>query len=302
MTDMAPLPIVDAHQHFWDPIANDIPWLRAVTPVPFRYGDYRALRRPYLPPEYRQDAGRHRIVKTVYVETEWSPADPIGETRWAEAVAAAHGVPNAIVAQAWLDRADVADVLAAQARYPLVRGIRHKPRASPRADAAIRGAPGSMDDPVWRDGYALLARFGLHFELQTPWWHLDAASELARDFPGTPIVLNHAGLPQDRSTDGLAAWRAAMATLAAQPNVAVKISGLGQPGQPWTLAANAPVIHDTIAIFGIARCMFASNFPVDGLVASLDTILDGFDRATRSFGEETRRALFHDNAMRIYRL
>ena len=72
---------IDAHQHFWDPIANDIPWLRAETPIPFRYGDYQALRRPYLPPAYRRDAGRHRIVKTVYVETEWTPADPIGETR-----------------------------------------------------------------------------------------------------------------------------------------------------------------------------------------------------------------------------
>ena len=102
------------------------------------------------------------------------------------------------------------------------------------------------------------------------------AAQLARDFRRTQIILNHAGLPADRSARGLAGWRAAMQTLAAEPNVAVKISGLGQPGQPWTVAANGPIVRDIIAIFGVDRCMFASNFPVDSLCADFDTIFAGF--------------------------
>lgn len=296
------LAIVDAHQHFWDPTVNYIPWLCDEPPIAFRYGDYRALRRPYLPPAYRRDAGRHRVVKTVYIETEWDPRDPIGETRWIETIARAHGLPNAVIAQAWLDRDDVSAVLGAQAASSLVRGIRHKPKSAPRASDARRGAPGSMDDQRWRDGYALLTPNGLHFELQTPWWHLDAAADLARDFPATPMVLNHTGLPSDRSVDALNGWRAAMARLAREPNVTVKISGIGLPGQPWTVASNGPIIRDAIAIFGTERCMFASNFPVDGLAGSFDDIFTGFKQTTSALPAASRRQLFHDNAVRIYRL
>jgi predicted TIM-barrel fold metal-dependent hydrolase len=193
-------------------------------------------------------------------------------------------------------------MLAGQARSPLVRAIRHKPRSAPRPGAATRGAPGSMDDPRWRDGYALLERNGLHFELQTPWWHLEAAAELARDFPRTPIVLNHTGLPADRSDEGLAGWRRAMAHFAREPNVAVKISGIGLPGHAWTVESNGPIIRDTIAIFDPARCMWASNFPVDGLTATYDEILTCFLEVIADHPPETRRALLHDNAVRIYRL
>ena len=163
-------------------------------------------------------------------------------------------------------------------------------------------APGSMGDPAWRRGYALLQNYGLSFDLQTPWWHLEEAAVLARDFPDTRIILNHTGLPGDRSPEGLAAWRRAMATLAACPNSAVKISGLGQPGRPWTAGANGPVVRATIEIFGVDRCMFASNFPVDGLCASFDAIFTGFEAIVQDLTAADQRRLFHDNAARIYRL
>jgi len=294
--------IIDAHQHFWDLDRNRHPWLQDAPPPAFRYGDTRPLRRNYLPADFRTDCAAHRVVKTVYVEAEWDPRDPVGETRWVSALAAEHGIPNAIVAQAWLDRDDAAEVLAAQAAFPLVRGVRHKPRAAASPQAVVAGAPGSMGDARWRAGYALLERHGLHFELQTPWWHLAEACALARDFPATAIVLNHAGLPADRSAEGLAGWAAAMRSLAACPNVAVKISGLGLPGRAWRVEDNAPVVREVIAAFGVERCMFASNFPVDGLVASYDTIMRGFKTIVADRPDAERRALFYDNAARIYRI
>ena len=127
VTDFDDLPVIDAHQHFWDLSLGKHPWLRDEPPPPFRYGDARLLRRDYLPSDYRADVRGHRVVGTVYVETEWDPADPIGETHWVEKLAAKEGLPSAVVAQAWLDRDDVGDVLARQAACPLVRGIRHKP-------------------------------------------------------------------------------------------------------------------------------------------------------------------------------
>jgi predicted TIM-barrel fold metal-dependent hydrolase len=295
-------PIVDAHQHFWDLDRNYYPWLCDPDPIPFRYGDYSALKRNYLPPDYRADIGHHRVVKTVHVEAEWDRASPVAETRWLESLQAVFGLPTAVVGYAALHEPNVAEVLAAQARSPLMRGVRHKPLAAPSPADAKRGMPSSMDDPQWRDGYALLSQHGFSFDLQTPWWHLDAAAELARDFPETQIIINHTGLPADRSLEGLAAWRRAMELAADQPNVAVKISGLGRPGLPWTVEANAPIICETLAIFGVDRCLFGSNFPVDSLVATFDTIVSGTKASIADRSAVDQYKLFCGNATRIYRL
>ncbi len=299
---MLSVPVIDAHQHFWDLSQRRYPWLQDAAPIPFRYGDYGLIRRTYLPADYRRDTAGITPLATVHIEAEWSPDDPVGEQRYLAALRETAGLPTVSVAQAWLDREDVAGVLAAQAAFPFVRGIRHKPRAAASAAEACRSEAGSMDDPRWRDGYALLARHGLSFDLQTPFWHAAAAADLARDFPATQIIINHTFLPADRSAEGLSAWRNALTLVAAEPNVALKISGLGVRGQTWRAADNVPMIRDAIAIFGVARCMFASNFPVDSLAGCCDTIYQGFAAAVADRSEAEQRALFHDNAVRFYRI
>jgi predicted TIM-barrel fold metal-dependent hydrolase len=293
--------ILDAHHHFWDLSANYLPWL-VDHPVAFRYGNYDALKRNYMPDDYRADAGRHEIVGSVFVETEWDPRDPLGEVAWVAKVRETYGLPSVMVAQAWLDKPEASETLAAHRRTSFVRGIRHKPRAVASPEKVEIGAPGSMGDPQWRRGYAELAPNGLSFDLQTPWWHLREAADLVQTFPETQLILNHTGLPSDRSPEGLAGWRAAMKLLAANSNAAVKISGLGQRDKPWTVTDNRPVVLDTIDIFGVDRCMFASNFPVDSLVADFSTIYDGFAQIVSGFSANEQAALFVDNARRIYRI
>ncbi|MBL8588212.1 MAG: amidohydrolase family protein [Methylobacteriaceae bacterium] len=289
--------IVDAHHHLWDPGRNYHPWLCDQPPIAFRYGDYAAIRRPYLVADYRADAAPWRIEASVYVETEWDPRDPVGEMDYVAGLRAASGLPSVAVAQAWLDRADSAAILDSHAARGFVRSVRHKPRANATPREA---APGGMTDPAWRAGFARLAPLGLAFDLQTPWWHLGEAARLAADFPDTRIFLNHAGLPADRSPEGLAAWKAAMARLAEAPNVACKISGLGQPGAAWTIEANRFVVLTAIDLFGVGRCMFASNFPVDSLCASFAQIYRGFGTIVADFAEPERDALFRANARRLY--
>lgn len=293
--------IIDAHQHFWDLEANYLPWLRD-KPVAFRYGDYDALKRNYLPKAYRADAAGFEIAGTVFVETEWDPADPLGEVAWVGKLREREGLPSVMVAQAWLDRDDAEAVLDAHGKTAFVRGIRHKPRAARSPDAVEPGASGSMGHPKWRAGYALLAGNGLSFDLQTPWWHLREAADLAQRYPETQIILNHTGLPADRSVEGLAAWRDAMRLLAVNSNAAVKISGLGIAGRSWTVEDNKPVVRDTIDIFGVDRCMFASNFPVDSLVADFRTIFDGFQTIVSDLRQEEQEKLFLSNAARLYRI
>jgi predicted TIM-barrel fold metal-dependent hydrolase len=294
---MTALPIVDAHVHFWDPTINYYPWLVDEPPVPFRYGNYATIRRPYLPEEYKRSTAPHNVRKTVYIEAEWDPQDPVGEMSYIASLRRETGWPNVAVGQAWLDRDDRLAMLERVAAFDFVRGIRHKPRSNSQPDPTN---PGGMMDPRWLEGFAMLAPLGLGFDLQTPWWHLHEAAILADRFPETQIILLHAGLPADRSPEGIAAWRAAMARLAERPNVAVKISGIGEPGQPWTVARNRDIVLTVIDLYGLDRCMIGSNFPVDSVCADLPTIFSGFKAITAPLGEEAQIKLFHDNAIRIY--
>src|ERR1700733_8778291 len=182
---MTNMPMVDAHVHFWDPTRNYYPWLNDRPLIPFRYGDYSAICRPYLPDDYKRDATtQHNVVKTVYIEAEWDPKDPIGEMEYIARLRRETGWPNVAVGQAWLDSADRAEVLERLAAFDFVRGVRHKPRSNPKPNMA---ATGSMVDPHWVEGYALLARHGLRFDLQTPWWHLQEAAQLADRYPNIPM-------------------------------------------------------------------------------------------------------------------
>jgi predicted TIM-barrel fold metal-dependent hydrolase len=239
------------------------------------------LRKPYRVDDYRRDSAGWRVERGVYIEAEWDPRDPLGEMNFIAEVRKPDGFPTVAIAQAWLHHEDCAQVLEGQARHAFVRGVRHKP------------APGMMSDAQWRQGYARLAPLGLHFELQAPWSQLEEAARLAADFPQTAIVLNHTGLPY---VDQLGGWRSAMAALAQRPNVAVKISGLGN------VEHKREVVLDAIELFGTSRAMFASNFPVDRLRHTFAEIFSEFDGITRGFSETERRALFHDNALRIYRM
>ncbi len=294
-------PVVDAHHHFWEPAVNPHPWLAPDARIPFRYGDYSAIKRRYLPAEYRKDSQGHDIVQTVYVETEWDPDDPIGETRYASGLADRYGWPNAIVAQAWLDRPDAAAILTAQAEFPLVRSVRHKP-GGPGSPAEVGSGKTLMSDLRWRRGFEMLARLGLAFDLQTPWWNLPEAVVLAEDFPEVTIILNHAGLPAQRDPASLAGWEAALAGFARCPNAVVKLSGMGLPGEPWASDSATWIVRTAIGLFGPERTMFGSNFPVDSLCATYDEILSGFKRILAHLPQAGQRAFFCDTAQRVYSL
>jgi predicted TIM-barrel fold metal-dependent hydrolase len=137
MTLTTALPIIDAHQHFWDLERNRYPWLSDKAPIPFRYGDYSALRRTYLPADFRTDTVRHGVAGSVHIEAEFDPANPIGETDWLVGLAAAEGLPSVCVAQAWLDREDVAEIFGRSGCTP--PGARHPAQAArPRRSRGAR--------------------------------------------------------------------------------------------------------------------------------------------------------------------
>ena len=295
------LPIVDAHHHLWDldgPIRY--PWLDPAAHS--RFGDHSRFCRSFLPPEFRRATALHNVVATVHVEAECDRAYQVAETEWLTRMHAQYGMPNAIVAHAWIDTDDAEDILAQQKAFPLVRGIRTKPAIATGPTGSVRGQPRSLQDPKWRKGLELLEKYDLSWDLRVPWYHLEETAEVCREHPSLRIVLNHTGYPMDRSKEQLAVWKRGMEALASCPNVWCKISGLTVQNRPWTLAVNGAVIRETIGMFGVDRCMFASNHPVDGLKASWDWIFCQFKYVTAGLSWADRRQLFADNAIKFYRI
>ncbi len=296
--------IIDPHHHLWDLERFRYPWL--AEPVEHFAGDYAAIRRSYLVDDFLEDAKDVELVKSVHLQAELDhDDDPVKETVWLQAVAedpASRGFPHGIIAYADLAAADVSEVLARHGRAANLRGIRqilnHGPE--PQLCAVARGD--LMRDEAWRRGFALLEAHGLSFDLQIWPWQMEDAAALARDFPGTSIILNHTGMPLRRDAAGLETWRRGMALLAAQENVAVKISGLGMFERRWTTESIRPFVEETIAIFGSERAMFASNFPVDKLTGDYAKLWRSFDEITSALSPAARQRLFHDNAARLYRL
>ena len=295
--------IVDAHHHLWDLKRNPYPWLTDKYPESAAFlGPYESLCHDYMPADYRRDAGRHNVLKTVHVEAEMSRDHQLDETRWLEEVATEHGMPDACVGHAWLNRDDSEEILAAHAESPLMRSIRSKPVTAASSDTIDPGAPGTMGDPHWRAGFALLQKYGLSYDLRIPYWHLTEAANLIDAFPDTHFILNHAGLPWNREPDGLAAWRAGMKAVASYPNVDVKMSFLCVKGRPWRFDENQIIVRDTIDIFGIERCLFASNFPVDSLWVDFDTLYTSYKRMVADLARADQEKLFSKNAIRAYRI
>ncbi len=299
---LAGIPIVDAHHHLWDLHRNHYPWLSDRINPHFFLGDYAALRRNYLPDDYRRDAAEHHVVATVHVEAEWDRAGQVDETRWLHGIADAHGMPHAVVAHAWFDDPRVEQVLEAHAAFPRVRGIRSKPARPGQAPGDEDEARGAMRDRAWRRGYALLAKYGFSWDLRVPLPQLAEAAALVGDHPDIPVVLNHTGFPWDRGDDGLALWRKNMRLLAERPNACVKLSELGLRNAPWDYEDNRRIVLEAIEIFGARRCMFASNFPVAGLRIGFDALFTAYKRMVADFTRDAQRALFHDNAARFYRI
>ncbi len=296
------LAIIDAHHHFWDPVKNYHPWLSDEPMIPFRYGDYSAIRKPFLPADYSAITGPHNVVANITMEGEWDAADPVSESRWMSELAEAFGQPVAHVARAFLDRDDIADVLHGHTAWPLVRGIRHKPATAGSGDTIEKGRPGGLSDPAWQNGFRMLAGFGLHFELQAPWWHVDELIALVDRYPDVAVVINHGFMPLDRSRDGLAKWKKAVRRAAEIPHATMKISGIGIAGRAWNIDDHRSVIYTLLEAFDVERAMFASNFPVDGICGAFETIYAGYKDAVSDLTHEQKLKLFHDNAVRVYRL
>jgi len=314
------LAICDPHHHFWDR-----PRHRYVL------GELRA----------DVESG-HNVVSTVFVECGAGyRADgpeslrPVGETEFVHAIAEAAADDSAVgvrVAAGIVGFADltlgddVAAVLEAHiaASPKRFRGIRHATGYDDSDDVRNSHSKPSkhlLADERFRVGFARLAPLGMSFESWLYHRQIPELTGLAHAFPETTIILNHFGGPlgigpyAGRRTEILEQWRRDITELAACQNVVAKLGGLFMPingfgFHEWDrppssgelTEAGQPYHMHTIEQFGVDRCMFESNFPVDRASTSYNVLWNTFKRLATDFSAAEKAALFHDTAARVYRL
>jgi predicted TIM-barrel fold metal-dependent hydrolase len=318
------LRICDPHHHLWD------------------FQTARVAPRYLLDEILEDVQSGHNVVSTVFIECGAmfkangpEALRPVGETEFVNGIAAmsASGlygpvrVAAGIVGTANLRLGDaVAAVLDAQivAGGGRFRGIRlgatwdasdvvPNHRTNPPQGVFLR--------PDFRAGFAHLAPRQLTFEAWCYHHQIPEVTALARAFPDTTIILDHFGGPigigpyAGKTDEVYAQWRAHIAELATCDNVVAKLGGINMevngfgwhaklrpPTSQELLDATRPYYEYTLEQFGVERCMFESNFPVDKASCSYTVLWNAFKRLTAGYSAAEKARLFHDTAARVYRL
>ncbi|HEV7339267.1 MAG TPA: amidohydrolase family protein [Bosea sp. (in: a-proteobacteria)] len=288
--------LVDSHFHIWR--QADLPWL--LGPMqPRIFGPYEPIRRDYPVAEYLEDCRPAGVTEAVYVQANWAPARHLDEVAYVSQASDESGFPIAIVAYADMLVDDVRPQLDALAANQRVRGVRMQLHWHENTLYRFASGPDLARDPKLTANVGRLAEYGFSFDLQVFAGQMAGAAELAAACPKVTFVLQHAGMLEDLSPEGIAAWREGMALLAAQPNIVSKLSGLGT-----FLRRNDPehvgyIDAQTLALFGAERCLFGSNFPIEKLWTSYAELIAAHLAAVP---EGAREAVFNETARRVYRL
>jgi predicted TIM-barrel fold metal-dependent hydrolase len=291
--------IIDAHHHIWR--KNDLPWLRD-EPQPRIFGEYASIRRDYPIEEYLADIQAQHVEKSVYVQTNWTPSDGVKEVAWVQSVADRSTHLNAIVGYADLGSPKVEETLAQQRQFTRFRGIRQQLHWHTNSQYRFASRPDLMNDSGWRRGFSLLEKFGLIFELQIFANQMSDGVALAAAFPGIKIVLEHAGMLEDRSREGWERWREGMRQLAKERNIYVKLSGLGTFERTCSKELMRPVILETVEMFGPNRGMFGSTFPIEKIWTSYAELLAAYQSVLADFSLQERNEIMGNTAATVYSL
>ncbi len=284
---MTPKPqrIVDCHVHFWDPARTDwYPYLSGRQQL--NMGDTTGMNRLFDAATYRTESAGWNLEKLVNVAAA-TGRHSIDETleldQRGDVDAIVGGLPPA---ESVDESIALIDQQMAAVRF---RGVRPM---------------GQFKEPLPPpDVLRALQERGLLFELMT---HTDQLALAAAGLAGHEdlvVVVEHTGWPTSATDEEFASWRAGIDALAAASgNVMCKLSGLAMPLGSMSVDAFRPWIEHAIAAFGVDRCMFASNFPVDGMHGTLDELFTTFNELTAGLDDDARDKLFAGNAERVYRL
>jgi predicted TIM-barrel fold metal-dependent hydrolase len=244
--------------------------------------------------DYYKTTATVDVAKIVHVSATGTPDAAYQETRWLSSMNAARGVPHAIISTVDTTRSmiEIERVLDSQmADASIYRGI----RLLHSIDYETEIGRGLMA--------ALVERNLIYDCVAHPGGGIMAAARAAARHPDLPFVMEHTGWPLSATDkEHWQAWKEEMRAFASNANTYCKLSGLGMTFHHTDADKFRTCWHECIELFGVERCMFGSNFPVDSLYGSFEDLMATFELTASAFSPEAQAALFSENAERIYRI
>jgi len=278
-------PIVDTHQHLWDPAQFRYSWMDG----------FEILKRRCMVEEYQAAADGTNIVETVYVDTDVDESDLGREI--AHVFHLAEDPTNrigGIVPGAKLEKPDFIRPLEKFIGHPKLKGVRRVFHMQPDE---------LMQAPQILASLRSLPQYGLSFDLCVLPRQLPLAAKLVRHCPDVSFILDHCGVP-DIKGGALDPWRENLLLLAQEPNVSCKVSGLVAYADPetWTAETLRPYVEHAIACFGWDRVMWGGDWPVCTVATSLRKWRLAALSLTSNATQQQQENFWAGNARRIYRL
>lgn len=272
--------IIDAHQHFWDPMRGDYGWLTPDNPI------HRVFSTADLRPLLVQTG----VDATILVQAAPTP----GETDYMLAIA--RKTPWVLGVVGWIDflAPNAIDEVRRRAADPYFLGVRPMLQ--------------DLEDPDWIRQRTLdpalnaVAAEGLVFDALILPHQIAAIAELAVRHPQLSIVLDHGAKPKLGDADAMAAWARDLEKLAMASNVTCKISGLltelpADGGRDDVIHA----IDMLFDLFGPGRLLWGSDWPVLTLAGDYPGWLELARTAIAARTPDAVPAVMGDNALRVYR-
>jgi L-fuconolactonase len=274
--------IIDSHQHFWryDPLRDT--WIT---------DEMSVLKRNFLLHEFAAERGPNQIDASIAVQTDQSESETLFLLNLAEHNQHVAGVVG------WVDLSsrNVESRLQHFSQFPKLCGLRHIVQSEPDDRFLMQ--------PDFFRGVSLLEQFDLTYDILIYPKQLPAAIELVARRPEQPFVLDHAAKPCIKSAVR-EPWASHVKTLAQNPNVFCKLSGLVTEAdwREWQPLHFRPYLDVLFESFGPDRLMFGSDWPVCLLAASYAQVKQLIADYVESNAPQHKEKIFGGNAARFYGL
>lgn len=282
------MPIIDTHQHLWDLKKLKLPWLK----------DYSALAKSYLPSDYAKAIEGTGVVQSVYMEVDVEASQQDAEAEYVIGICREGKTTMAAAVISGRPELDsFGDYIRKYKNEKAIKGIR-------RLIDAAGITPEVFLGKTFVANIRLLGELGMSFDLHPRVAELAEAAKLADACPDTRFVLDHCGCIAPTADESVRKqWRKGLAEVAKRKNVVCKISGIiANAPEKWTTRDLAPIINPCLDEFGPDRVMFASDWPVCSLRATLGEWVVALKEIVADRSAEDQKKLFHDNAAAFYKL
>ena len=287
--------IIDTHIHFWDLKKFSYNWIEE--------NSNNNLKNNYLLSDFENDSKNLNIKKAVHVQAEINSDLIFEETKWLQSISDNNlkKIPNAIIGFVDLSKNDVEYAIEKHLVYDNFRGIRQILKFDPKNS---KDKINLLQNNIWIKNLKILEKNNLSFDLLINYYQFNEVSKVIKMYPNLQFIVNHTLWPQGIGLENFKLWEEAINIISEHENASIKLSGFGERDSMWQKENIRPFIDYSIKKFGIKRCMFATNFPVDKAFSSNKyfNYWNTYYNLTKDFSTDEKDDLFFKNAERFYKI